>query len=115
MRQLVNYFEVSGGRCARGVEPCPRLDCRYHVHGDARPSQVEAAPVPATTCSIKIADRGGMTLESVGEILGLTRERVRQIEAKAREKLQRRLSHLGYGPTNLPDVARFLPRECGHV
>jgi hypothetical protein len=99
----------------RVVEPCPRLDCRYHVHGDARPSQVDAAPVPATTCSIKIAERGGMTLEAVGEILGLTRERVRQIEANAREKLQRRLSRLGYGPTDLPDVARFIPKGCEHV
>jgi hypothetical protein len=102
MRQLVNHFEASGGRCTRGVEPCPRIDCRYHIHGDARPSQVDAAPVPATTCSIKIADRGGMTLEAVGEILGMTRERVRQIEVSARAKLQRRLSKLGY---SLGDLA----------
>jgi hypothetical protein len=101
VRQLVNYFEASAGDCARVVEPCPRLDCRYHVHGDARPCQVEAAPFPTTTCSLKIAERGGLTLEAVGEILGLTRERVRQIESNGREKLRRRLSKMGYDTSDL--------------
>ena len=38
----------------------------------------------------------GMTLQATGERLGLTRERVRQIEAAARAKLQ--LYLLGTGP-----------------
>jgi RNA polymerase primary sigma factor len=33
--------------------------------------------------------RGGLTLQEVGNILGVTRERVRQIESRAYEKLQR--------------------------
>jgi len=35
------------------------------------------------TCALDIADRGGITLEEVGEIMNLTRERIRQLETAA--------------------------------
>ena len=40
------------------------------------------------TCALDIADRGGVTLEEVGEILNLTRERIRQVEVIGLEKLR---------------------------
>jgi DNA-directed RNA polymerase sigma subunit (sigma70/sigma32) len=40
------------------------------------------------TCSLDVADRGGITLEEVGELLNLTRERIRQVEAAGLEKLR---------------------------
>ena len=40
------------------------------------------------TCALDIADRGGITLEEVGEIMNLTRERVRQLETQGLTKLQ---------------------------
>ncbi|MFY3742456.1 sigma factor-like helix-turn-helix DNA-binding protein [Anaeromyxobacter sp. Red801] len=40
------------------------------------------------TCALDVADRGPLTLDEVGKILGVTRERVRQIEVAALEKLQ---------------------------
>jgi DNA-directed RNA polymerase sigma subunit (sigma70/sigma32) len=39
------------------------------------------------TCALDAADRGGMTLEEVGAILNLTRERIRQIQRLALAKL----------------------------
>jgi hypothetical protein len=34
------------------------------------------------------AERGGMMLDEIGEVLNLSRERVRQIEAEALEKIK---------------------------
>ena len=39
------------------------------------------------TCALDVADRGGITLEEVGEIMNLTRERVRQVETAGLSKL----------------------------
>ena len=36
------------------------------------------------------------TLEETGRLMGITRERVRQIEKKALEKLRKRLASCGY-------------------
>jgi hypothetical protein len=70
------------GDCLVGGEnslrPCRRSECRHHmVH-------------PKHSCVLDLADRGGMTLEEVGEVFGLTRERIRQIEGIAFRKLEKR-------------------------
>jgi hypothetical protein len=46
------------------------------------------APIGPDTCSLDIAERGEHTLEQVGDLLGLTRERARQLEEKALRKLR---------------------------
>jgi DNA-directed RNA polymerase sigma subunit (sigma70/sigma32) len=48
---------------------------------------------PNLTKVVKAQDP--MTLEEVGELLGCTRERVRQIEKKALAKMRRRLMLMG--------------------
>jgi hypothetical protein len=40
------------------------------------------------SCALDVADRGGTTLEDVGAIMNLTRERIRQVEVKALAKLE---------------------------
>jgi DNA-directed RNA polymerase sigma subunit (sigma70/sigma32) len=40
------------------------------------------------TCALDVASRGGVTLEEVGDILNLTRERIRQVEVMGLEKLR---------------------------
>jgi len=55
------------------------------------------------TCALDVADAAGPegeTLEKVGELLNLTRERVRQLEVFAIKKLQRRTA---------PDVWLLFP------
>lgn len=46
-------------------------------------------------------ERGGMTLEEVGKVLGITRERVRQIEVAALKKLRRPAIRAGLMPDHL--------------
>ena len=40
------------------------------------------------TCALDVADRGGITLEEVGAIMNLTRERIRQVETRGLLKLR---------------------------
>lgn len=64
---------------ARGA--CTHVACRYHLAG-ARDD-----------CALaEIATRGPLTLERVGELLGVCRERARQIEAKALARLTRNVA-----------------------
>jgi hypothetical protein len=51
---------------------------------------------------LDVADRGGATLESVGELLGVVRERVRQIEKKALSRVRSHALHLGLRPGDWP-------------
>lgn len=69
--------------------PCPHTDCRFHLaeqaHRRGLPSPRQ--PSGAETCALDVADDGPHTLDEIGEILGVTRERIRQIEAGALAKL----------------------------
>src|SRR5688572_33201287 len=40
------------------------------------------------SCALDVADLGGTTLQDVGAIMNLTRERIRQVEVKALAKLE---------------------------
>jgi len=68
-----------------GDEPCTRTECRYHLahrgHWDHRLQ-------PTRDCAITVANEGPRTIDEVAAILGLSRERVRQIEVAALAKLE---------------------------
>jgi hypothetical protein len=85
----------SRGDCAEMDRPCPFVGCKYHLYIDVHPVRgsikvnfpdVEVWEM-TETCALDIADRGGITLEEVGEIMNLTRERVRQVETAGLGKL----------------------------
>jgi len=76
--------------------PCPFVVCKDSLYLDVNErtgsikvnfSDAEAWDLPET-CALDIADRGGITLEEVGEIMNLTRERIRQLETRALKKLK---------------------------
>lgn len=82
--------------CATMDRPCPFVSCKYHLYIDVHPVRgsikvnfpdMEVWEM-TDTCALDIADRGGITLEEVGQIMNLTRERVRQLETQGLGKLQ---------------------------
>jgi len=82
--------------CANGPRPCPFLSCKHHLYLDINPStgsiklnfpDTELWDLPET-CALDVADRGGVTLEEVGTLLNLTRERIRQVETHGLLKLR---------------------------
>lgn len=84
--------------CENGPRPCPFVSCRWNLyldvteHGSIKfnfPGK-ELWELPAT-CALDLAERGGMTLEEVGDAMQLTRERVRQVEAAAMARMGKRL------------------------
>jgi hypothetical protein len=85
------------GECEGGVRPCPFASCSHHLYLDVNPvSGAVKLNFPhleiwemAETCSLDVADRGGITLEEVGAIVNLTRERVRQLERQGVMKARR--------------------------
>lgn len=76
------------GECQGSHRPCPWISCRHHLYLDVNPSTgalkinfpgVEVEDLEHS-CSLDVADQGEHTLKEVGEIVSLTRERIRQIE-----------------------------------
>ena len=103
--------------CKGGARPCPYVACEHHLllhrltTNDERKSrtgspfifnrvitgmtaaEIEADPATALelmpeTCVLDLVDRGEVTLRHTAAVLGITRERVRQIQATALRKLR---------------------------
>jgi hypothetical protein len=84
------------GECRGEQRPCPWVACKFHLYLDVNPEtgsiklnfpDLEPWELPHT-CSLDVAERGGITLEEVGEIMNLTRERIRQVEVRGLIKLK---------------------------
>lgn len=90
------YKPRTRGECIDGPRPCPYVSCQHHLYLDvsARTGAIKLNFPDLEvwemneTCALDVADRGGTTLEDVGAIMNLTRERIRQVEVKALAKLE---------------------------
>jgi hypothetical protein len=82
--------------CRGEMRPCPWVACKHHLYLDVNP---ETGSIKINfpdlepwelkdTCALDVAERGGITLEEVGEIMNLTRERIRQVEVRGLLKLK---------------------------
>ncbi len=83
--------------CVNGPRPCPYVSCKHNLFLDVSPStgaiklnfpDLEPDEIPES-CALDVAERGGVTLERVAELMNITRERVRQIENEGLQKVHR--------------------------
>ena len=82
--------------CLNGPRPCPWVGCKYHLYLDVSPKTgslklnfptIEPWEMEES-CVLDLADRGPISLDEVGRIMNLTRERIRQLEVLASEKIR---------------------------
>ena len=82
--------------CKEGPRPCMYVSCKHNLYLDVN---MVTGSIKFNfpdkdifelkeTCALDVAERGGITLEEVGEIMNLTRERVRQVETAGLARLQ---------------------------
>jgi hypothetical protein len=91
------------GDCKDGPRPCPWISCRYHLAGEVTPAGSLKLLHPGReiweleeTCALDVAERGGTTLERIGQLVNITMERVRQEEEEALHGIGVAI-RLGYG------------------
>ena len=112
------------GDCFGGPRPCPFVGCRYHTYLDATPigslvinrPDVDVAEMKAS-CALDIADDGPKTLEQVGAVMNVTRERMRQLETATLRKVKRLVDQKPDGEVTFRKqckaVDAFTGRRCG--
>lgn len=79
--------------CIDGPRPCPWISCRFHLGIEVKSSgsiliNYDGPEGPTgngfqPTCALDVAEWGGLTLDSVGQMFSVTREYIRQIEGEA--------------------------------
>jgi len=107
LAQFMDYDRPkTRSECAHGVRPCPYVSCKHHLYLDVNPEtgsiklnfpHLEVWEMEET-CALDVAERGGITLEEVGEIMNLTRERIRQVEVRGLLKLKMTAAGDGISP-----------------
>jgi len=83
--------------CENVPRPCPFVSCAHHLFldvnedtGTIKLNHPTKEPWELVeTCALDVADAGGITLDGVGVLVGLSRERIRQVEDRALAKLRR--------------------------
>jgi hypothetical protein len=74
--------------CQQLPRPCPFVSCRHHLYLDVSPRtgsikinfpDLEVDEL-SQSCALDVAEGGPLGAEELGEVMNLTRERVRQIE-----------------------------------
>ena len=96
IREIESQRPRSRAECVNGPRPCMFISCKHHLYLDVNPATGsiklnfpdKEVWEMGETCALDVADRGGITLEEVGSIMNLTRERIRQVETRGLLKLR---------------------------
>lgn len=115
--EVTYHRPTTRSECASGPRPCPFISCKYHLYLDVSPRtgsiklnfpDLDVWDLPVS-CALDVADAGGSTLEDVGAIMNLTRERIRQLEVKALSKLEALRDMAELRDCSDPEPRRRLP------
>jgi len=96
LKQMDDTSPRTRADCVNGPRPCNFVSCKHNLYLDVNP---ETGSIKLNfpdkeiwelehTCALDVAEKGGITLEEVGEIMNLTRERIRQVETRGLMKLR---------------------------
>ena len=97
--------------CINGPRPCPFVGCKHHLYLDVNPETgsikfnfPDLEPWELVeSCALDITEAvGNLTLEDTGDTVNLTRERIRQVEVAALDRLKK-------DPKGLEE---FVEEEC---
>lgn len=87
--------------CVDGPRPCPFVGCRHNLYLDVTPNGSLKLNWPdlepwelQESCALDVADKGPQHLETIGRLLQLTRERVRQLEGRYLRQARKRALQL---------------------
>ncbi len=87
---------VHRSQCAAGPRPCVWVTCRYNLYLDVRGDGILRLNFPdrepeemMASCALDLATDGPRTLDSVAGLMGMSKERARQIEAVAIQKVRK--------------------------
>jgi hypothetical protein len=93
--------------CKNVPRPCPYVTCRYNLYLDVRGDGVLRINFPdrepeemLASCALDLSEDGPRTLDAVAGLMGMSKERARQIEASAMQKLQKALGAKEYHDLN---------------
>ena len=88
--------------CMDAPRPCPWVACKWNLYLDVNertgavklnfPHLEPWEMTPTESCALDVADAGALTLEDVGVVMNLTRERIRQLEEVGRNRMGKRLA-----------------------
>ena len=98
LRLLQPHRPPNRSICEQGVRPCPYVSCRYNLYLDVRGDGVLRINFPnlepdemIASCALDMSEDGPRTLDQVASLMGMSKERARQLESAAFEKLRRSL------------------------
>lgn len=79
---------LNRGECVDAPRPCLFTNCRFHI-ATPMASGRGYHGTPTESCALDVAARGEHTTVEVGEAMGISKQRVMQLENSALKKLAR--------------------------
>lgn len=103
--------------------PCPHVSCKWHLFLDVKKRGGVKVNYPVEplqlkdTCTLDLAEMGGLPLWRIGDALNVTRERIRQTIQGALEKIRHLIDeHPEFDPLVRVMFHRdYIGRTTGHV